>query len=210
MTDMYPVRRAMPLPPQSCLQWNHSILRNSDFIAPWQALHDAFVLHQELCPGDFDNVWTGELGLPPPKLRHGQSLQVNFNEHVSVCFGDEYEPIDTWDTFVCLPATSSSTAPCTAAIARRMASNCRPSSDTGLRLDHLPVEHCIDHECDVQCPFDEVDHDPSDHADVPVRTCSIMEPFIQMARLPDEDAGGHPPGPGDLPPADRPRISPTI
>ena len=31
-----------------------------------------------------------------------------------------------------------------------------------------------------------------------------MEPFIQMSRLPDDDAGGHVPGPGGQPPAGRP------
>ena len=37
MTELYPVRRALPLPPQSCLQWNHTILDDPDFLAPWQA-----------------------------------------------------------------------------------------------------------------------------------------------------------------------------
>ena len=192
------------MPPQSCLQWNHSITAEPDFLAPWQALQNAFDLHQELCPGDFDVRWNGVSGLPPPKLRHCQGFKVKFHEPVIVHFGDEYEPIGTWDTILVSPSLSSTLAPCTAAIVRCLTMNHQPALGQGLQMSHFDVEHCIDHDLEVSGSSFGMSVDQSFSADVPVIACSIMEPFIQMSRLPDDDAGGHVPGPDGLPPAGRP------
>ena len=204
MTDLYPVRRALPLPPQSCLQWTHTILDDPDFLAPWQALQNAFDLHQELCPGDFDDGWNGVLGLPPPKLRQCQGLTVKFFEPVVVHFGDEYEPIGTWETILVSPSSSSAMAPCTEAIARSVTLNNFSACGQGLQRSYFHVEHCIDSDPEVAGPSFETNAGQSLLADVPVTSCSIMEPFIQMSRLPDDDAGGHVPDPGGPPPAGRP------
>ena len=116
------------------------------FWLPGKRLQNAFDLHQELCPGDFDVGWNGVSGLPPPKLRHCRGLKVKFTEPVIVHFGDEYEPIGTWDTISVSPSLSSAMAPCTEAIARSfdiesIILNC----GHGLHLSHFDVEQCIDH-----------------------------------------------------------------
>ena len=185
MTELYPVQRALPLPPQSCLQWNPMILDDPDFLAPWQALQNAFDLHQELCPGDFDVGWNGVLGLPPPKLRHCRGLTVKFIEPVIVHFGDEYEPIGTWDTISVSPSLSSAMAPCTEAIARCLTLNRRSDFGHGLHLSHFDVEQCIDHEPELPSLSFVMSAAKCAQVDAPVTTCSIMEPFIQMSRLPD-------------------------
>ena len=188
MTDTYPVRRAAFLPPLASLQWNHSVLLESDFRAPWQALQDAFDLHQEVCPGDFDDPWIGELGLPPPKLRHRRPRRVAFNDQVLVAIGDGYEPIGTWD-YIYVSSSSVASSPCTVGIAQWMQYSAEPQNLHGW----LASRTVCPSTCKV-APTYSLDG-------CPATTCSIMDAFIQLARLPadegggpDQGGGGHQPG----------------
>ena len=202
-----PVRGAVPLPPQACLQWNHSVLQEPDFKAPWQALQDAFHLHQELHPGDFDHSGVGVVGLSPPRLRHCRPLQVQFHERITLHFGNEYEPIGKWDTFE-LPLRSSvaSTSwtdeialwknrkvvlPDADPLSLAVCISGEQALDPHLHLRSAPQSG--DTICDWQCGMSEI----------PFMTHSIMDAFVQLARLPADDGDGHAPNPGGQPPDDR-------
>ena len=217
----YPVRRAIPLPPRSSLQWNHSVLLEPDFKAPWQALKNAFDLHQELHPGDFDNSWIGELGLPPPRLRQCQSLKVQFHDQIIVHFGDNNEPIGGRDAILISTSSPAASNSCTDAIAQWMnrkvvSSDADPLSQAvcisgGQAL--VPRQPACQNRSQIN-PSYELCHSELPHLEVattraddlvcaPFSTCSIMGAFIQLARLPADDDAYHAPDPGGQPPAGR-------
>lgn len=175
-------------PEVATMQWAHSIQWDPSYTSPWQASEDALELAFMLHPTSFQQTWTcRDWGLSLPRPRRRQNFHVAFAQEVEIYTGDDDSPF--WTAHK-VPAVGVS------------------PREVQTKLCTFSQSFCIDNLDDGSFDSFATTSSTTQRGEVPVLQAHIMDEFVNLPHIPDDDADAH--FPGHLPLGQQPQHRPDF